>query len=128
MVGEESKDPELTVRVSGAEPSEGRIHMVIFSSKSDYLKVPFKDLNRSVDEKGEVVFVLTLPKGQYSACAFYDKNENGKLDKGFFGIPKELVAFSNQAKGLFGPPSYKATLFELNKDTAHKLKLGKAKD
>lgn len=128
MVGEGSKDPELTVRVSGAEPSEGRIHLAIFSRQSDYLKVPFKDLIRPADEKGEAVFVLTLPKGQYSACAFYDKNENGKLDKGFLGIPKELVAFSNEAKGLFGPPSFKATLIELNKDTTHKLKLGKAKD
>jgi len=128
MVGEGSDDPELTIRVSGAEPSEGRIHLAVFASRSDYLKVPLKDLNRSVDEKGEAVFVLTLPKGQYSACAFYDKNDNGKLDKGFLGIPKELVAFSNQAKGLFGPPSYKATLFELNKDTTHKLRLGKAKD
>jgi len=85
MVGEGSDDPELTIRVFGAEPSEGRIHLAVFASRSDYLKVPLKDLNRSVDEKGEAVFVLTLPKGQYSACAFYDKNENGKLDKGFFG-------------------------------------------
>ena len=128
MVAEGLDDPELTIRVSGAEPSVGRIRLAIFSKQSDYLKVPFKDLNHLVDEKGEVVFVLTLPKGRYSACAFYDKNANGKLDKSFLGIPKEKVAFSNQAKGLFGPPAYKTTLFDLSENTTHMLRLGKAKD
>lgn len=128
MIGDESNEHRLTVQVFGAEPSVGRIYAYIFSSKSDFLKVPMKDHDLSTDPKGEALFIFHLPEGSYSVCAYHDSNGNGKLDKGFLGIPKELVAFSNQAKGLFGPPAYRATLIELKQDTAIKLKLGKAKD
>jgi uncharacterized protein (DUF2141 family) len=126
--GEESGGFALTIQVSGAESSAGHIHLYIFTSKTDYLKVPMKGKHLSVDEEGGAVFNFKLSEGKYSICAFHDKNGNGKLDKGFLGIPTELFAFSNQAKGLFGPPSYQSTLFELNKDTTLKLRLGKAKD
>ena len=47
---------------------------------------------------------------------FHDENENGELDTGFLGIPKEDYAFSNNASGVFGPPSYDKAKFELTAD------------
>jgi uncharacterized protein (DUF2141 family) len=39
---------------------------------------------------------------------FHDENDNGVLDKGAFGIPTEGYGFSNNAKGFFGAPSWRA--------------------
>ena len=42
------------------------------------------------------------------------KNDNGKMDTNFLGIPKEPVAISNNAKGKFGPPKYKDAKFMIS--------------
>jgi uncharacterized protein (DUF2141 family) len=44
--------------------------------------------------------------GTYAVAAFHDENGNGKLDRGMFGIPKEGVAASNDARGHMGPPKW----------------------
>jgi uncharacterized protein (DUF2141 family) len=47
-----------------------------------------------------------LALGTYAVAAFHDENRNGKLDRGTFGIPKEGVAASNDARGHLGPPKW----------------------
>ena len=47
---------------------------------------------------------------------YYDKDSDGKLNTGLFGIPTELVGFSNQARSLFGPPSFKKASFPISND------------
>lgn len=58
------------------------------------------------------VTITNLPPGRYAAQAFLDENKNDKVDQALFGIPKEGVGFSNDAKIGFGPPSFKATAFQ----------------
>jgi len=53
------------------------------------------------------------PPGEYSVAVIYDENGNGELDTGLFGIPKEKIAFSNNAKGRFGPAKWEAARFVL---------------
>jgi uncharacterized protein (DUF2141 family) len=54
-----------------------------------------------------VLIVRDLPDGTYAVQGFHDENRNGKVDRGLFGIPKEGIAFSNDAPIHFGPPSWK---------------------
>jgi len=44
--------------------------------------------------------------GTYGLSAFHDQNENGKLDTNFLGMPIEDYCASNNARGVFGPPSF----------------------
>lgn len=53
------------------------------------------------------VFTKVAP-GTYSGSAYHDKNDNGKLDKNFIGLPSEDFAFTNGAKAGLGPPSFKS--------------------
>jgi uncharacterized protein (DUF2141 family) len=41
----------------------------------------------------------------------HDENNNGKLDVNFLGIPTEGVGASNDAKAMFGPPTFDAAKF-----------------
>ncbi|HEY3500081.1 MAG TPA: DUF2141 domain-containing protein [Polyangiaceae bacterium] len=52
-----------------------------------------------------------IPKGTYGLSAFHDKNDNGKLDTNFFGMPTEDYCASNNARGFMGPPSFEDAKF-----------------
>jgi len=45
------------------------------------------------------------------------------LDTNFIGIPKEPYAFSNNATGFMGPPSFKESKISLNADKTIAIKL-----
>ncbi len=66
-----------------------------------------------------------LPAGEYAFRVMHDVNDNGKLDSNFIGIPTEPWAFSNNATGNFGPPSWEDSRFELSGSETQKIKLVK---
>jgi len=65
-----------------------------------------------------------IPAGTYAIAVFHDTNSNTKLDKNFFGIPKEGYAFSNNVFGTFGPPDFDDASFELDGNKTVKIKMG----
>ena len=52
--------------------------------------------------------------GTYAVACFHDENDNGALDRGLFGIPKEGVVVSNHAKGTLGPPKFDDAKFAVS--------------
>jgi uncharacterized protein (DUF2141 family) len=58
--------------------------------------------------------LCNIPFGSYAFAIIHDENNNFKLDRNLFGIPREGYAFSNNVRGRFGPPGFESTLFELN--------------
>ena len=56
------------------------------------------------------------PRGQYAAVVYHDVNDNGALDKGRFGIPREPYGFSNDARSPFGPPGFEEASFDVNEE------------
>ena len=119
----------LQINVSGATPSEGHIILSLFSSADNYLKSPVFSKTKSVTTQGNADFELSeLLPGRYALNAIYDADSNGKLNTGLFGIPKELVGFSNNAKGYFGPPEFDKVLFEAQKSQQINISLGKAEN
>jgi len=58
-----------------------------------------------------------LPYGEYAVSVFHDRNGNGRLDTGFFRIPKEPIGTSNDAKIRFGPPRYEDAAFPVDRPT-----------
>jgi uncharacterized protein (DUF2141 family) len=53
----------------------------------------------------------SLVKGSYAVAVIHDENNNRKLDQGEMGIPTEGYGFSNDAKGMFGPPDFRLAMF-----------------
>jgi len=57
------------------------------------------------------VTVEGVPPGTYAIQAFHDINNNNRVDQGLFGVPKEGLAFSNDAPlGLRGPSFDRAAI------------------
>jgi uncharacterized protein (DUF2141 family) len=119
----------LTVNVSGGKPGIGQAVLSLFSSPESYLEHPLREETKLVDGKGQSTFVLRqLQPGTYAVVVVHDEDRNGKLNKGFLGIPTERVGFSNNAKILLGPPSFDETAFVLSGPLTIEVVLGKAKE
>ena len=66
----------------------------------------------TVTKAGEVQVVFeNVAPGDYAISVMHDANENDELDSNAFGIPKEGFGFSNDAMGMFGPPSFEKAKF-----------------
>lgn len=57
------------------------------------------------------VVLKDLPAGGYAFVVLHDANSNGKLDRNLLGVPTEDYAFSNDALGKMGPPSFEQARF-----------------
>ena len=119
----------LSVTITGVRENEGQVMLSLFTSEANFLKIPFINKVLPVRNGKKIHFELSgLAKGIYAISVFYDQDGDGKLKKGFMGIPKELVGFSNNAKGTFGPPSFEKSAFILTEDKSIVINLGKARD
>jgi uncharacterized protein (DUF2141 family) len=54
-----------------------------------------------------------LPPGDYAVMAYHDRNASGRLDTLPVGLPTEPYGFSNNNRGMFGPPAWRAAAFRL---------------
>jgi uncharacterized protein (DUF2141 family) len=64
-----------------------------------------------------------IPAGSYAIALLHDENNNGKMDTGMFGIPKEGYGASNDAKAVLGPPSFDDARFEHKGNTHLQIKM-----
>ena len=120
---------KLTVLVGGAKASTGQAIASLFSSADNYLKAPALKQIMPINDAGEVRIVFNeLKAGKYAVSIVYDEDGDGKLNTGFLGIPSELVGFSNNVKGTFGPPSFHKASFTFTGSETISIVLGQAKD
>lgn len=119
----------LTVTISGGQPELGRAVIAVFASRQAFLKEPVISKSVPIDKNGGAVLQFgQLSPGTYAISAYYDRDSNGMLNTGLFGIPTELVGFSNGAKGIFGPPAFKKAAFTLSSAQSISIRFGKAKN
>ena len=120
---------QLTVLVVGAKASTGQAIASLFSSADNYLSEPVVKQLMPINDAGEALFVFSgLEAGEYAVSVVYDKDGDGKLNTGFFGIPSEPVGFSNNAKATFGPPSFHDASFAFPQSEKISITLGRAKE
>ena len=91
----------------------GKIRVSLFDSEDNFLKKG-KQAIETVDTTDSMTVIFRDVKpGIYAVSAIHDKNGNGQLDKASYGKPIEPYGFSNDARGLFGPPSFEESAFEV---------------
>jgi len=107
----------LTVEFEVTEFEEGSIRLALYDSAENYMKTPFKSTSALVQNKTATLIVENIPQGVYSFAYYQDVDNNDKLDRNMMEIPKEPYGFSNDEKGVFGPPSFEHSKIELTADT-----------
>ncbi|TCI92629.1 DUF2141 domain-containing protein [Tenacibaculum sp. M341] len=113
----------LTIEFSGMDTDTGNVFVGIHNKEADFLKKRFKEAVVVVKNNKATAVFENLPEGEYAVSAFHDENDNKKMDTKIFGIPKEPIGVSNNAKGFMGPPKYKDAKFTLDKDLTLKIEM-----
>ena len=114
----------LTVRVEALKRS-GDLVLAFFSSEANWNANanPVTTSRTPITSDGSVAVTTSLPAGEYAIMAFHDVNGDGILNTSLIGLPTEPYAFSNNARGLFGPARWKTARFQLQTDAVLTLRL-----
>lgn len=112
--------------ISDFAVSQCRLEVEItdFRSNKGALMLQLFDENRNIvgQEKGIIqdkkctVSFNGIKSGKYGIRFFHDENLSGQMETNLFGKPVEGYGFSNNTKGLLGPPSFEKWLFDLTGD------------
>jgi uncharacterized protein (DUF2141 family) len=106
----------VVVEMQGFRNDKGSALVSLFASKDGYPEQAQKAVRKVVVpiQKGSAKAVLKdVPPGTYAVAVMHDEDNDRKLKKGMFGIPKEGIGASNNARGHFGPPKFDDAKFEL---------------
>jgi uncharacterized protein (DUF2141 family) len=103
----------LEVRIKNVATNVGLVRVALYESEKDFLKTAIK--TQSIQADGdEIVFVFeNIHSGDYALSSYHDKNSNAKLDTNWVGVPSEPYGFSNDARGMFGLPSFNEAKFSV---------------
>lgn len=115
---------ELKLELEGKGMAGNQIRVAVYSAKAPEQFPSDDQFYRGVvsDATGDrlSVVIADLPPGRYAVAAYVDNNRSGRQDKNFLGVPKEIYGFSNNARGLFGPPDFAAAAFDIGENATTK--------
>jgi len=100
---------QVTVIIEGFRNDRGDALLALFRGAEAFPKQPENAELRELTtiQKGKARFVLTgLNPGLFALSVLHDEDRDRKVKTGLFGIPREGIGFSRDARGMFGPPSF----------------------
>lgn len=115
---------DLTIRVIGADTTEGAVEISLFNSAESFMREPFLQMSGvAVDGGAYEANFAAVPTGEYAAVAVHDENNNGQLDNGLLGFGGESFGFSNGVRPLLGWPAFEDAAVTVNEDVAIEIEL-----
>ena len=112
--GISAQNAEISITFTGIKTAKGQVLVELKNAKGEVVGGYFVP----VTQAGNLVFtVKNIKPGKYAVSAFHDKNSDEKLNTNMFGLPTEVYGFSNDARGMFGPPDLAEQLFSVAGDT-----------
>ena len=111
----EAQSSSLTLKFVGLKSDKGGIRILIAASPEAYADkaAPAALVTIAAKLDGPTTTVNGLAPGHYAVKAFHDLNSDGQLNFNAMGIPKEPIAFSNNARAMVGPPAWRDVVFDL---------------
>jgi len=114
---------KLTVNIKGLKNNKGQVVVGLYQGEKNFLRKVYFGKVVSISNNEAVVEFDHLPSGEFAISLFHDENGNGKMETGWFGIPKEDYACSNGAKGFMGPPKYLDAKFTITENKTITIKI-----
>lgn len=109
----------LTVLITGARSAKGKMIVWLFKDAQgfpgDTSKI-FRQQSVGVDPNTKTAQVTfkDLPQGTFAVSVLHDENNNGKMDKNFFGMPKESYGASNNPGKKMRAANFDEAKFSVN--------------
>ena len=115
----------LSINITNVHKAEGTVMLQILTEQQFKEDTKPTAAFMQAAQTGEMLYRATLAPGAYALRIMHDVNDNGELDANFVGIPTEPWAFSNNATGNFGPPTWEDVRFEVQGETEQVINLNK---
>ena len=98
----------VDLQVSGLKANVGQLQVALFDNGVNFPSqaAALRKLSLDINGSQANARIADLDFGTYAIALFQDLNGDGFLNKGAFGVPVEPFAFSNNARGRFGPPAF----------------------
>ncbi|MES2299687.1 MAG: DUF2141 domain-containing protein [Pseudomonadota bacterium] len=97
---------DLTIAIDDVKDGGGNLMVAVYAKADTFLKQALASAKAPAKAGSNSLTIKDLAPGEYAFAVYHDLNSNGKLDKNMFGMPTEDYAFSNNALGKMGPPSF----------------------
>lgn len=110
----------LVLTFTNIKEAKGQLMVALNDTKGEMVEgyvVP-------VTKTGTVTYTIkNIKPGDYTLAVFHDINKDEILNTNMVGIPKEPYAFSNNARGTFGPPSLTDQTFTVDGEVKMSIEL-----
>ncbi|MFT3803264.1 MAG: DUF2141 domain-containing protein [Burkholderiaceae bacterium] len=103
---------DLIIQVQPAG-SQGNLMLAVYGSAADFRQRAVVQQSQAASTAPARFRFDQLPPGDYAIAVYQDVNGNGKLDTNMVGMPREPFGFSQEPKGLMGPPNWDQVKFAL---------------
>lgn len=107
----------MVVSIEGLREAKGQLMVFVYNNAEDFpTKRDRAVFSKSVPVTGASMEISfdSVAVGIYGVAVYHDENMNGKMDRHWYGPPKEGYGASNDATGTLGPPSFDDAKFEFN--------------
>lgn len=118
---------DLTVSVADVRTKDGVVVVALFAKADGFpAEVGMAAVMAKVSPERPTHTFANLPAGKYAVVVFHDRNQDGKLDRTAFGLPKEPIGLSNHPAA--GRPDFekaKVAVAKATSVTVNLVELGK---
>ncbi len=104
----------LIVRAQGLASGDGNLRFVLFDSKKNFLKRPVRAEIIEINDQQGTWTLDDLPYGVYAVLVHHDTNSSGKMERHWYGKPKEPTGTSNDPPPRYGPPKFEDAKFSFD--------------
>lgn len=110
-----SQVASLKILIKGFQHTSGNVFVGLYNKPSGFASEDtYMNFSGLILSKDVWIVFDSIPKGTYAIAIIHDENNNQKLDQGEFGIPVEGYGFSNDARGILGPPDFRTAMFSFS--------------
>lgn len=102
----------LKIWIKGFHNTKGTVFVGMYNKPQGFASEnTYRNFSKEINGTEMWITFDSLVKGSYALAIIHDENNNQKLDQGEMGIPVEGYGFSNDARGVFGPPDFRLAVF-----------------
>lgn len=111
--------PPVEVTVSGIEKPTGTLRISVYREEAGFptdAEKAWRHYTQPVNSQSVSFLIDDLPPGEYAIAIHHDENNDGEVNTKWYGLPKEGLGVSKNAKGFMGPPDFEDAVFRLGED------------